>query len=219
MSKAISVSCSCHHSEILRLSRCRTGVDGVPELVCGSNWICPKLPRSPIVHRTMCHQNPTHWLKRFTLFFDKANYHLTIILYPPDIPIVFRVPILSIHQWPSWRSPPTPGTSAEPRFFFSVDKFLLEYWNHHSFHQPPKKNVRSKLWKWRHVPFNHQWPNFYSEKNDDFLWSPRLKRIHPQRLWLDPKKDASIAEEEDSEDLSHEACGNMNQHGHPKTWG
>lgn len=82
-----------------------------------------------------------------------------------------------------------------------------------------KKNVRSKLWKWRHVPFNHQWPNFYSEKNDDFLWSPRLKRIHPQRLWLDPKKDASIAEEEDSEDLSHEACGNMNQHGHPKTWG
>lgn len=139
MSKAISVSCSCHHSEILRLSRCRTGVDGVPELVCGSNWICPKLPRSPIVHRTMCHQNPTHWLKRFTLFFDKANYHLTIILYPPDIPIVFRVPILSIHQWPSWRSPPTPGTSAEPRFFFSVDKFLLEYWNHHSFHQPPKK--------------------------------------------------------------------------------
>lgn len=45
------------------------------------------------------------------------------------------------------------------------------------------------------------------------------KESIPSGCDLTPKKDASIAEEEDSEDLSHEACGNMNQHGHPKNWG
>ena len=140
-----------------------------PKSNCSSNNVPPKS------HALVKKIHPV--LRQSQLSF---NYHFVkiILVTSPSIPIdSYSIPIVypCISPWYSHcvSCPhtiyPSVAIIAESsdtwhlsraQVFFPVDKFLLEYWNHHLFHQPPKKNVRSKLWKWRHVPFNHQWPNF-----------------------------------------------------------